>query len=193
MPHKIQRLSDCFFASVITLHIPAFAYPMDSRHKKNSSLSLINNNLNNVVYNGRQRSELLYVRVLGSAIPQQMMNDDSEHLLKDSTDKDVVNSQLQDFDFDFSEDEITLSTVTTLGVVMQWQPRVGSIKEVCLKTPFDYSIAATISNGSTTHDQYSYPLFNIWANQLQATDERSNNTRAQTTLEHKQQSSGNNP
>jgi hypothetical protein len=94
-----------------------------------------------------------------------MINDDFEHPIMD---KDAKSVQLQDYDYDFSEDEITLCRVTMLGVVMQWQPRVEDIKEVCLKSPHDYSIATAIHDSCTTHDRYSYSLLNIWANQLWA-------------------------
>ena len=78
--------------------------------------------------------------------------------------KNVTNIQLEDCDL--PEDEITLCTVTTLGVVLKWQPRVEDIKEVCLKPPHNYSITAVIYDSCTTHEMYSSSLLHIWANQL---------------------------
>ena len=68
--------------------------------------------------------------------------------------------------YDFSEDEVTLSNVTMLGAVIQWQPRAEDIKEVCLETPYNYNIAAAIYDSNTFHDRYSYSLLNMWSKQL---------------------------
>ena len=141
---------------------------MGRLRKKKSSLCLFESYLNNKVSGGRQCAELFYVDVVSAATPRRIINDDFEPPTMDIDNKDVTNVQLQDYDYDFSEDEITLCTVTMLGVVMQWQPRVEDIKEVCLKSPHDYSIATAIHDTCATHDRYSYSLLNIWANQLWA-------------------------
>jgi hypothetical protein len=141
---------------------------MGRLHKKKSSLCSFESYLNNEVAGGRQCGELFHVRVVSSAIPPRMINDDFEHPIMDIDNKDVTNVQLPDFDYDFSEDEITICTVAMLGVVLQWQPRVEHIKEVCLKTTHDYSITTAIYDSCTAHDRYSYSLLNIWANQLRA-------------------------
>jgi hypothetical protein len=114
---------------------------------------------------GRQCVELSHVRLVSSLIPKRIMNADFEYPIMDGDAKHV---QLQDYDYEFSEDEITLCKVTMLGVVMQWQPRVEDIKEVCFKASQDYSIANAIYDNCTTHDRYSYSLLNIWASQLRA-------------------------
>ncbi len=142
---------------------------MGRLRKKKSSLCLFESYLNNKVAGGLQCAELFHVRVVSSAIPRRMINDDFEHPIMDINNKDVTNAQPPDYDYDYSEDEITLCTVTMLGVVMQWQPRIENIKEVCLKTPHDYSITTAIYDSCTTHDRYSYLLLNIWANQLRET------------------------
>lgn len=128
-------------------------------HKKKSSLCLFESYFNGEVADGQQYAESSHVR----PVSPRMIN--HEHPIMD---KNITNIQLQDYDYDFSEDEIILCTVTMLGVVMQWQPRVGNIKEVCLKTPQDYSIATAIYDSCKTHDRYSYSLLNMWANQLWA-------------------------
>jgi hypothetical protein len=55
-----------------------------------------------------------------------------------------------------------------LGVVLQWQPRVENIKELCLKTPQDYSIATVIYDSCKTHERLSSSLLNMWVNKLRA-------------------------
>lgn len=138
---------------------------MGRLRKKKSSLCLFEAYLNNKISGGRQCAELLYVRVVSAATPRRMINDDFEPPTMGINNKDVTNVQLQDYDYD---EEIELCTVTMLGVVMRWQPRVEDIKEVCLKSPHDYSIATAIHDACATHDRYSYLLLNIWANQLWA-------------------------
>lgn len=79
-----------------------------------------------------------------------MINANFEHPIIDTSKKDVTNVQLPDHDSDFSNDEIS---VTMPGVVIQWQPRVENIKEVCLKTPHDYNITTAI------YDIFEAPYF----------------------------------
>jgi hypothetical protein len=141
---------------------------MSRLHKKKNSLCLFDSYLNNEVTDGRQCAEFLHARVVSLAIPRRMINNNFEHPIMDTHNKDVINVQVPDCDYEFSEDEITLCTVTMLGVVMQWQPRVANIKEVCLKTTNDYSISTAIYDNCTTNDRYSYSLLSIWANQLRA-------------------------
>ena len=132
---------------------------MSRLHKKKSRLCLFESYLNNEIAGGRQCAELSHVRLVNS-----LMNDDFKHPIMD---KDAEHAQLQECDYYvFSEDEITLCRVTMLGVVMQWQPRIEDIKEVCLKSPHDYSITTAIYDSCITHNRYSYSLLNIWANQL---------------------------
>jgi hypothetical protein len=135
---------------------------MSRLHKKKSRLCLFESYLNDEIA-GRQCAELSHVCLVSSLIPKRIINDDFEHPIMD---KDAKHVQLQDYEF--SEDEITLCRVTMLGVVMQRQPRVEDIKEVCLKSPHDYSITNAIYDNCTTHDRYSYFLLNIWASQLRA-------------------------
>jgi hypothetical protein len=128
-------------------------------HKKKSSLCLFGSYFNGEVADGQQYAELSHDR---PASPQ-MMN--REHPIMDNN---ITNIQLEDYDYEFSEDEITLCTVTMLGVVLQWQLKVNNIKEVCLKTPQDYSIATAIYDSCTTHERLSSSLLNMWVNQLRA-------------------------
>ena len=137
---------------------------MGRLRKKKGSLCLFESYLDNKESRGRQCAELFCV---SAAAPRRMINDDFEHPIMGINVKDVPNVQIQNDD-DISEDEITLCTVTMLGVVMQWQPRVEDIKEVCVISPHNYSIATAIHDSCATHDRYSYSLLNIWANQLWA-------------------------
>lgn len=155
-----------FIYTVTYLPISDLKYPMGRLHKKESSFCLFESYLDNEVVNNREYPELFHVRFVGSAIPRRITNDDFEYPDMDINDKDVTNVQLEDHGL--SEDDITLCTVTMLGVVMQWQPRVEDVKEVCLKAPHDYSITAAIYDSCTTRDRYSYSLLNIWASQLLA-------------------------
>jgi hypothetical protein len=128
-------------------------------HKKKGSLCLFGSYFNGEVADGQQYAELSHDR----PVSPQMMN--REHPIMDNN---ITNIQLEDYDYEFSEDEITLCTVTMLGVVLQWQPKVKNIKEVCLKTPQDYSIATAIYDSCTTHERLSSSLLTMWVNQLRA-------------------------
>ena len=87
---------------------------MSRLHKKKSRLCLFESYLNDEIA-GQQCAELSHVRPLSSLIHKRIINDDSEHPIMD---KDAKHVQLQDYDYEFSKDEITLCRVTMLGVVM---------------------------------------------------------------------------
>lgn len=79
-------------------------------HKKESSLCLFGSYFNGEVANGQQYAKLSYDR----PVSPQMMN--CEYSIMDNN---ITNIQLEDDDYEFSKDEITLCTVTMLGVVLQ--------------------------------------------------------------------------
>jgi hypothetical protein len=153
------------FSSTIThLQFSGPTYPMGKLQKKKSSFCLFKTYLDNEVVDGQQCPELFHIHRVSSAIPWRITYTDFKYPDMDIDKKDVTNAHLEDYGL--SEGDITLCTVTMLGVVMQWQPWAEDIKEVCLKTSHDHNITAVIYDSYTFHDRYSYSLLDIWTKQL---------------------------